>query len=43
MTTEQLNIELSELCSIPEEKRTQSDTARIYEIEAILDARTGEF
>lgn len=37
MNVNQLNIELSKLCSIPELKRTELQQSRIHEIEAILD------
>lgn len=40
MSLDALNQELGRLCSIPQEKRSENDTARIVEIEAMIDYLT---
>lgn len=40
MSLDTLNQELGRLCSIPQEERSESDTARIVEIEAMIDYLT---
>jgi hypothetical protein len=42
MTLEQLNEQLSKLCSVPEGERTQYQIEAISEIEQLIDARTME-
>ena len=41
MNIDRANQELGKLCSIPEDKRTESETGRIFELEQIIDHLTG--
>lgn len=41
MTLDKANEELSKLCSIPEDKRTDYEMGKIYELEQIIDHLTG--
>lgn len=42
MNLDQLNQELSKLCSIPESERTQAQLETIHQLEQLIDAKTME-